>query len=142
MFGITLPIWDRKNKSMINEAREKRNALEASYQNQSNKVIEATDRLYWKILNLERLVKLYNDSLLPQTRTASQTAQTLYEQGRSGFSELLETRLVVGNFETASARAQADYLQALAELARLTGTPVFASESKADETIEEGRESN
>lgn len=124
ILGMTLPIWGGKNKAMINEARNKRDAADDGYKNQLNTLIEETDRLYWKILNLERLVVLYRDTLLPQAQNASQMAQTLYEQGKTEFSELLETRMVVGNFETASARAQVDYLKALADLSRLTGMPV------------------
>lgn len=131
ILGMTLPIWGGKNKAMINEAREKRNAADDTYKNQLNTAIEETDRLYWKILNLERLVVLYRDTLLPQARNASQMAQTLYEQGKTEFSELLETRMVVGNFEIASARAQTDYLKALADLSRLTGTPMMETEKSS-----------
>lgn len=138
ILGMTLPIWGGKNKAMINEAREKRNAADERYKNQLNTMIEETDRLYWKILNLERLVVLYRDTLLPQAQSASQMAQTLYEQGKTEFSELLETRMVVGNFETASARAQADYLKALGDLSKLTGTPVAEIEISSADIEKEG----
>jgi cobalt-zinc-cadmium efflux system outer membrane protein len=140
ILGLNLPIWGGKNKAMVNEAREKRNAADESYKNQLNTAIEETDRLYWKIINLERLVVLYRDTLVPQAQNASQMAQTLYEQGATEFSELLETRMVVGNFEIASVRAQADYLKALADLSRLTGTPVSENE-QTQVSIEKGSDS-
>ena len=142
MLGMTLPIWGGKNKAMIDEARDRRDAAVAYYKNQENTATEATDRLYWKILNLERLVRLYKESLLPQARNASDLAQTLYEQNKTSFSELLETRLVVGNFETASARAQADYLQALAELSRLAGIPVLENEKSSGDESSAEKETN
>ena len=132
MFGVTLPIWGGKNKAMVNEARDRKDAAEANYKNQQNTINEETDRLYWKILNLGRLDNLYKDNLLPQARNASQLAQTLYEQNNTEFSGLLETRMVVGNFEIAYARAQADYLQALADLSKLTGSPVWGNEKSTD----------
>ena len=38
---------------------------------------------------------------------------------------LIETRMVVQNFELATSRAEADYLISLAELQKLTGINVF-----------------
>jgi outer membrane protein TolC len=67
---------------------------------------------------------LYHDTLIPQATQAADLAQTWYESGTNSFTDLIESRLVLENFQLAGTRAQADYLIALAELQRLTGAPI------------------
>ena len=133
MFGITLPIWGAKNRARVDEAKAKLEAAKAELDNQSNSAKAAADKLYWQVKNQERLFMLYRDTLLPDAKKAAELAQTWYEQKQTDFSQLLETRLVVGNFELAAARAEADYLNSLADIARLAGAPVISSDESNSE---------
>jgi cobalt-zinc-cadmium efflux system outer membrane protein len=130
MFGMTLPIWGGKNRAMINEAKANRDAAGENLKAQKLSLDEAIESEYYRIRNLSRLVILYRDTLVPQARNASELAQTQYESGQIPFSQLLETRIVTQNMEIASIRAQADYLKAIAQIARIIGKPVSAQENE------------
>ncbi|MCX6646331.1 MAG: TolC family protein [bacterium] len=124
MFGFTIPIWGDKNHARVAQAQAELEAAQAEQARQFNEATASADRIYYQIQNLDRLIVLYRDSLIPQAALATDLAQTWYESGESSFNDLVESRLVLGNFELAGARAQADYLIALSELQRLAGVPV------------------
>ena len=136
MFGITIPIWGGKNSSRVAQAEAQLDAVEADQARQVNQAMASADRIYYQIQNLGRLIELYRETLIPQASQAVELAQTWYESGESSFNDLIESRLVLGNFQLAGARAQADYLIALAELQRLTGVPVGNIETPVEEAAE------
>ena len=136
MFGITIPIWGGKNSSRIAQAEAQLDAVEADQARQVNQAMASADRIYYQIQNLSRLIELYQGTLIPQASQAVNLAQTWYESGESSFNDLIESRLVLGDFQLAGARAQADYLIALAELQRLTGVPVGNTETPVEEAPE------
>ena len=125
MFGVSLPIWSGKNRAQVDQAEANLNAARADLENRENMAENDVERLYWRIQNQGRLVTLYRDTLLPDAVNAAELAETWFEQEQISFTELIETRMVVQNFELATARAQADYLDSLVELQSLTGIPVF-----------------
>lgn len=130
MFGVTIPLWGGKNKARVAEAQSELSAAEANLEEMTNMAGAAADRIFYRLLNQGRLAQLYRDTLLPEAENAAALAQTWYEAGQAPFSQLLESRLVVGNFEFATARAKADYLISLAELGRLAGVPVTGAEGE------------
>jgi hypothetical protein len=74
-------------------------------------------------------VELYRNVLLPEAISAADLSQTWYEGEQINFSGLIESRMVVQNFQLATVRAEADYLVELIELQRLTGIDVFGDQS-------------
>lgn len=134
MLGITIPLWGGKNSARISEAESKLKAARANFENQDAVATSSADQLFWQLRNQGRLVVLYRDTLLPEARHASLLAQTWYENESVPFSQLIEARLVVTNFELAAARASTDYLQSLAELERLAGVPLT---QEAEAEVEE-----
>ena len=136
MFGLTIPIWSGKNKARIDQARAELEAVKADQAGQTSDAMAASDKLYYQIQNQSRLVSLYRDSLIPQASQAADLAQTWYESGKNSFTDLIESRLVLENFELSGARAQADYLIALAELQRLTGAPIDQIGNSSQKTQE------
>jgi cobalt-zinc-cadmium efflux system outer membrane protein len=125
MFGMTIPIWDDALRARVEQAESELEAAQADRENMTNMAIAAADRLYWQLQNQSRLVTLYSDTLLPQAVEAASLAQTWYDEEQISFSQLVESRMVVENFELAEARARADYLESLVELQRLVGAQVI-----------------
>jgi outer membrane protein, heavy metal efflux system len=136
MFGVTIPLWGGKNHARVAQAQAQLEAAQADQARLTNEATASADRIYYQIQNLSRLVELYRDSLIPQANLATDLAQTWYESGESSFNDLVESRLVLGNFELAGSRAQADYLIALAELQRLAGVPVENLQNPVEEMPE------
>ena len=137
MFGITIPIWSGKNRARINEAKSKVEASKGILENQELSTKESVDGIYWKLRNRERLVRLYRDTLVPEAYQTINLAETRYRNNNGNFSQLIETRLIAGNFDLASARAEADYLQGVADLAKITGIP-FTENAMGESESETG----
>jgi outer membrane protein TolC len=135
-FGVTIPIWSGKNNARTAQADAAAEASQAGLEQATNAALADTDRLYWQIVNQQRLVELYRDTLIPQALQAADLAQTWFDSGEIAFSELIEDRLVVRNFQLAGARAEADYLNSLAQLERLIGAPLDSSSQAAGTSSE------
>ncbi len=133
MVGISIPIWDGRNDAMIDQAEQELESALANLEDQENQAYADVDRLYWRLQNQQRLVELYRNILLPEAITAVELSQTWYENEQIPFSNLVETRMVIQNFQLALARAEADYFKSLAELQKLTGLPVFGDSQEVAE---------
>jgi outer membrane protein TolC len=120
-FGITIPLWFGKNRSRVAEAKRKYEAAIYRKKDRENKTFSAIKMLYFKLQNSERLIRLYQESLIPQAEQSLETAETWYKEKHGSFSGLLETRSVWLNFNLAQARALSDYYQRIAQLEKLVG---------------------
>lgn len=123
-FGLTIPIWSSKNNGRIEQALAgKRNAL-SSKEQVANEGRTAISRAWFKLKNAERLIDLYQNSLIPQSLTSVQTAEIWYRQGEGSFSDFLEVQATAYNYTLSLERAKADYIQTFARLEFLVGTPL------------------
>lgn len=124
-FGINIPLWFGKNSAAVEEAELKREAARERKEAVKNEVLNTAKKLYLKLTNSERLVKLYGESLIPQARQSMEIAETWYENGEGSLAGLLETQSIFYNFQVAYFRSVADYLKTLADLERLTGRSLY-----------------
>lgn len=137
--GVTLPIWDRKNRAVIDEARELEAAARTDLRAQDLKIDADLARAYFALSNSARLVVLYRNTLIPQSRQALQSAETLHRTGAASMLAVLETAATFHNFELARLRATADFYQNLARLERVVGTAlVLPRPAAADATDRQG----
>ncbi len=120
-FGVNIPLWFGKNQARIRMARAgiaRQKAMKSETVNQTHSTIRS---LYFKLNNSRRLVILYREDLLPQAMKALDLSQEWFRQGQGSFSDVLEARAAVYNFQLSLARAGADHGKTLAELDRLVG---------------------
>jgi outer membrane protein TolC len=137
--GITIPLWFGKNSSRVAEARLKHEAAVYKKKDRENKTFSVIKTLYFKLQNSERLIRLYQDSLIPQAEQSLETAETWYKEKQGSFSGLLETQSVWLNFNLAQARAVADYYQRIAQLEKLVGASLEVGHPSHGTVEEEGR---
>lgn len=109
---INIPwLWRGKTKAKINEANADHAMAEAELQTEINQTMLDVKETYTKADAAQRLVKLYDEKLLPQTRQLLTTTRTAYETGNATFLELLEA-------QKAARDAQLDHDRALADLGK------------------------
>ncbi|MBF0260026.1 MAG: TolC family protein, partial [Desulfamplus sp.] len=123
-FGVNLPIWGGKNRSVIAQAKSMVAQANASSENIANTVRTKIRTLYFKLNNSMRLISLYTEELLPQAQQSMELAGTWFREGRGTFSDFVEVQASVYNFQLSIARAKADYGKSLALLQTLVGQPV------------------
>jgi outer membrane protein, heavy metal efflux system len=135
--GVTLPIWGDKNRAVVAEAREGEKAARSERDAQLLSLRADLARTYFALANAHRLVRLYRDSLIPQSRQAMQSAETLHRTGAASILSVIETTVTFHNFELARLRATADFFQNVAKLERLIGTALVIESGAPAKEVEE-----
>jgi outer membrane protein, heavy metal efflux system len=120
-FGLTLPLWVTKNRARVREAEYRRMAAESDRQATIDDLMSRITKVFFRLQNAERLVRLYQESLLPQAEEAMEIAEQWRDVGRDTIGRLLEARSVWLNFNLAYHRALADHEQMVARLEQLVG---------------------
>lgn len=137
-FGVSVPLWFGKYRAMACEAKEMEAAAQAEELAVRYGKRAELAKAYFKLNNAARLVKLYRDTLLPQSRQALQSAEELYRKGEVNLVGLLETTAAVHNFELARLRATADFYQNVAMIEKMLGTALELQPAKAEGPPKEG----
>ena len=119
-FSFSLP-WGKLHR---NDSRIRSVALNRDHQIDSKKAIQnqtkaEVNRFYFQIKNSERLIELYQNTLIPQ---AERTIEAIDQTGN--ITELLEAQSIWLNFHLAWVRAIADHHQDSARLQRLIGKEI------------------
>jgi len=120
-FGMNVPIWFEKNRARVSEAQNQLLALEYEKKDLENHDFAEINKIYFKVQNSSRLVRLYKETLIPQAWKSLEIAETWYKEKKGSFSGLLEARSIWLNFQLAHQRALADYFQNIVRMEKLIG---------------------
>lgn len=119
--GVSIPLWLGKYRAMEKEAHAMAEAMKSEQVATQLQVRSDLARAYFRLKNASRLVQLYTDTLVPQSRQALQSVEELYRTGDATLAAILELTATVHNFELARWRATADYYQNVARIERVLG---------------------
>jgi outer membrane protein TolC len=120
-FGMSLPMWWEKNSGRIESAKSNVEKFKAMSIGQLNETRALVRENYFRLMNAQRLVLLYRDSLIPQSIESIAIADTWNRQNQSSFTDYIEAQSIGYNFQLALSRAKADYGKYLARLEGLAG---------------------
>ncbi len=119
-FGMSIPLWSRKNRAVREEARLERIVSERNRESLEDGLNAKVKRAYIDMRSNYQLVKLYSDSLIPKADKLIDTVRIMYTNGNGSISDLFEPRVMLIDFKLAYHRAVSNYLKNRAELERLT----------------------
>lgn len=121
-FMVKLPVfWNRRQRSLIVGARA---GLESAKKTRDNTLAMAEARVveeHAAITTAERLIALYQDSVLPQARLALESSRAAYEVGSVDFLTVLMNFVTVLEYEIRLEEQRARHVQGLARLEPITG---------------------
>ncbi|MDM8515150.1 TolC family protein [Desulfobacterales bacterium HSG16] len=120
-FSMNLPLWFSKNKSRVKKAGAELEMAESVTLSKVNETMSGIRNLYFRYQNAQRLQALYEDELLPQAIRSTELAETWFREGEGSFSDFIESRALLYNFELSAARARSDLGKYLVRLERLAG---------------------
>lgn len=120
--AVNLPVW-RENKlaPRVAEAAARRDQAQSMFEAQRNEVAAS---LRQQMAIAEQSLKsahLYQTTILPQARLTVESALSAYRVNRVDFLTLLDSQMIVSNYEISLATATTSYNKALAEIDLLTG---------------------
>lgn len=127
---VTIPIWQNRIGSEIQEARRNLNASEAKFEQSKNVTEYEVRDAYYRFTSSQQVVELYENALLPETELAFHSDQAGYEAGRVDILNFLDSERVYLNAKIAYYQAQADALKNYAALERAVGTNIPSGENK------------
>jgi outer membrane protein TolC len=126
MYGLSLstslPIFRRRKQDMA--VAEAAADLEASRHSEANELTMLRYRVKQDFLlaqAAERLMNLYSQALLPQTRLTLESSLASYQTGATDFLSVLTNFTAVLDYELAEHQRLADHEKALARLEESTG---------------------
>lgn len=124
---MNLPIRIGRRNGAVLEARARiaqKNAELAGLVNQLNFQVQEA---YEQLLESERILVLYDKTILPAARANVKAAQSAYTTGKTPFLSLIEAQRNLVNLRDRNYEATADYFRRLATLERAIGGPVEAA---------------
>ena len=119
--GLSLPLWFHQNTARVRRARELERAATLGRQDARTRLRTRLARVWFRVGNTRRLVRLYEEVLVPRAERAARTSEELLAAGKGSLAGTVETVAVLHNFRLAGARARADLGRAVAELEALLG---------------------
>ena len=128
--GISIPLWFDKNRARVNEARSRYEAALYRKRDLENQTLADVKKIYFKLQNSQRLIRLYRESLIPQAAESMEAAESWFKTGKGSFAGLLETQAVWLNFNLAWQRALADYYQRIALLEQVVGATLSLGQNE------------
>ena len=142
MYGVSmsLPLNFRRNRAAVREARLRRAASEQARRALANETRALVRKLYFRLKNARRLIRLYEKSLIPQARQAMAQAEAWEVDARKSLAGFLETQSIWLNFNLARLRALTDYRQGVARLERVVGGALGGDAAAAGEEVDDATE--
>ena len=99
MFSLNIPLWGRKNRAAVNEAKEMQRSAEQARDNRENELAAELQTALYRWRDSERKIRLYRDSLLPKARQSLAVSQRAFEAGNAGFLDLVDAQRMLLELE-------------------------------------------
>ena len=122
---INLP-WlnKRKHDAEIAEARTMAEVTRSEYETRRAAVFLEIQQALIRAQAAQRSLKLYQDTLRPQTEATVKAAAAAYQNDRTDFLNLIDSQNMLLDVETSYYKAAAALDARLAELERAVGAPI------------------
>lgn len=120
--GFSVPLWFWKQGAMVKEAKADRKMAQAEYQTMKNMTLYDVKNLFVKVQTAQRLIDLFQTSVIPQAEEALKVAQAGYQSDKLNFLDLLDASRSLLGFRLEQYQHITDYEISLAELERAVGS--------------------
>ncbi len=129
MVGVSVPLWFfARQAPNVREMKAELSAARADYRAKETAVLLDISDAYARAQANEKMIALYEATLIPQAREALNLALQGYEAGRGDFWGAMESRRVLLDFRIDHDKAVLDLALALADLERVSGDPETGKE--------------
>jgi cobalt-zinc-cadmium efflux system outer membrane protein len=120
-FMLNLPVWFWSKTSALEAANEERAATRQSYTGIKNKVLFEVKEAYLKVDEAERMVILFEETIVPQAKQALRAATIAYQADEVDFLTLISSQKTLEDSKLGYFKARTNLGKALARLERAVG---------------------
>ena len=118
---ITLPIWQNRIGSAIEEAHANLNAAQAQLSQAENSTEYEVKAAYYRFITAQKTVLLYESTLVPQAQLMISSDRAGYEAGHGEVSDFVSSQINFLNIKVTYYEALANALKELAALQKEVG---------------------
>ena len=122
--GIEIPLYRKRIRSGVAEARESQRANEELLAAVRNRLRYDVQEALLRLDSLDERGRLYRDVIVPQAEESLASAEAAYTTNRLGFLDLLDAQRILFQSRLAYHRLVSDLWIALADLELAVGKPV------------------
>lgn len=121
--GVTIPLWGfKKQRNQVKEAKALLEEARANYQQMKNSALFEVQDALVRVESNQRLVALYETSVLPQAQQSLKSAVAGYESDRNDFLSLIDAQRNLKTFQLEYYDSVVKLEQSFADLERAVGT--------------------
>lgn len=122
MFGISIPLWaGQKQLPLRQEMKAMESMEEARQLDLLNETFAELTELRAQAQRARNLSRLYATSVLPQARSAVESALSAYRVGEVDYMTLVSNEMTVNRYQIENVRLTAEYHRAIAQIEALVG---------------------
>ncbi|OGX06717.1 MAG: hypothetical protein A2Z88_09580 [Omnitrophica WOR_2 bacterium GWA2_47_8] len=118
---ITIPLWQNRIGSGIQESNRNLKSIEAQLKQEENVSQYTIKNAFYRFTSACKIFELYRNALIPQAELAFRSDQAGYEAGKTDILNLLDSEKVYFNAKVAYYQALSDALKNSSLLERATG---------------------
>jgi cobalt-zinc-cadmium efflux system outer membrane protein len=123
--GVNVPVWREKRAAGVKEAAERELAAEQARRSVIAGIDQSLDDLSYRIPLTHQRLDLFAKVLSIQADQSLRSAEAGYAAGTLNALDLLDAERVLLDVHTATARARADYVIAVAQIEGAVGAPIL-----------------
>ncbi|MDO8734945.1 MAG: TolC family protein [Elusimicrobiota bacterium] len=121
MLGFTVPLWFWKPALGVKEMSDELKMAESERKNMELMAVYQAKEFFVKLKTAERLIKLYQSSVLPTAEQSLKVTESSYRADKEDFLNLLDSVRTLLDFQLEYYKYIAQYHQNLATLEKITG---------------------
>lgn len=125
MFQMNIPIWRNKYDNLTKSAEATASSARAMVLSEMNAKAFEVKSAALQVEAAERMLALYETSLLPQTELSLESALRNYQSGKIDFLTLLDTERELKRIRLEYANTLTEYRKRVAALERVIGTDLI-----------------
>jgi outer membrane protein, heavy metal efflux system len=120
--GVNLPIWRKKNRAAVREAKARGQATLSDRNELENLLIADLEMALYNYHDAGRKLDLYQTGLLPKAEQSLKVVQQAFASGQASFLEVVDAQRVLLEFQLANEEAITKRAKMLSEIEVLTGS--------------------
>lgn len=124
--GITVPLQQGRREAALQEARLRREQVEAEQEALRIEIRTRANELMNRLREEARALTLYEETLIPQAESTLEATLSAYTTGQVDFIDLLDAERMRFELHIEKERTYLSYLQSTAELERVLGVETLA----------------
>jgi outer membrane protein, heavy metal efflux system len=117
-----IPLYRWRQKPAVAQANLELKSSQKEKEATLRKLESQLKDAYLTLTTNEKLIRLYDEGIIPQTRTGLESSLTAYQVGKIDFLSVLNNASTLLNYETEYDRRLADYEKAIAQIEQITGS--------------------